>query len=624
MGSSKRRAIYYGINVIVLATLIVGMAYVLIRLNATPSITNNPPFKPSAPSGFTSGSAGSAYTYTILGTDPDGDQVKYTFDWGDGTTTDTIYVDSGASASVSHSWITPGTYTVMVRTTDNNGATSSWSAVLTVAIASVSNNPPATPSVPSGSTSGTAGTSYTYSASASDSDGDQIKYTFDWGDGTTTDTSFVASGVSGSAPHSWSSAGTYSVKARATDNNGATSSWGTALTVTITTAVTSNPPAAPSVPSGSTSGTTGTFYTYSTSATDPDGDQVKYTFDWGDNTTTENSFVASGVSSSAQHSWSSAGTYSVKAKTTDNNGATSSWSSALTVTITAPVTNNPPATPSTPSGTTSGSTSTSYSYSTSATDPDGNQVKYTFDWGDNTSTTDTAFVNSGTSASASHSWSSAGTYSVKARATDNNGATSSWSTALTVTITGGGTDTSKYGFETSTMGWKNQTWVDSQAITAVTQTTTKAKLGLGSIQCTVNLIGGDANKGKGEAYVEDMRVPASKPNGATAPVNLSAATVTVWVYLPAAAVGDISKPNGIQLFFKDSSWKSAYSTWYNIGTDLPTDTWSQVTVNIATESWPYTENPDFTNIVQVGVKIGAGTDSVATFSGNIWIDAFNW
>ena len=124
------------------------------------------------------------------------------------------------------------------------------------------------------------------------------------------------------------------------------------------------------------------------------------------------------------HKWTVASgstkTFSVRAKATDESGMESSWSSPLSVTITDPTDgNNPPATPSVPSGSTSGSSGTSYSYSTKATDPDGDKVKYTFDWGDGT-TSVTSLVSSGTSASASHIWTVASgstkTFSVRAKA----------------------------------------------------------------------------------------------------------------------------------------------------------------------------------------------------------------
>lgn len=382
---------------------------------------------------------------------------------------------------------------------------------------------------------------------------------------------------------------------------------------------TNNPPSTPSAPSGSTSGAAGSAYTYTISNTDPDGDQVKYTFDWGDGTTTDTGYVDSGSSAGVSHAWPTLGTYTVKVLTTDNNGATSSWSEVLTVTI-AVAGNNPPAAPSAPFGSTSGTTGVSYTYSVSATDSDGDKVKYTFDWGDNT-TTETSLVASGASSSARHTWSSAGTYSVKAMTTDNKGATSSWSTALTVTITGAGTDSSRYNFEVSAQGWTHQTWTDSQAITSIIRTTSLSKLGSGSIKCTVNLIGGHANNSKGEAWVDMRNDP---PQGVAVPTNLSNATVTVWVYLPAEAVGDNSRPNGIQIFFKDSGWASKYSSWNNIGTDLPTGQWSQVTVNTATENWAYEGGCNMSDVISVGVKIGAGTGSTENFSGYIYIDAFNW
>jgi hypothetical protein len=100
----------------------------------------------------------------------------------------------------------------------------------------LSNRAPTTPSIPSyGPTTGTVGTSYSYSTSATDPDGDQVKYTFDWGDETTSVTNLVNSDETGSASHSWNVAGTYQVKSRATDSKGASSGWSNALSVSITT-----------------------------------------------------------------------------------------------------------------------------------------------------------------------------------------------------------------------------------------------------------------------------------------------------------------------------------------------------------------------------------------------------
>ena len=388
--------------------------------------SSTPPTVPSIPSGPISGNTGTSYSYSTSATAPDGDQVKYTFDWGDGTTSTTDLVNSGTSANASHSWSTAGTYQVKAMATDSKSATSGWSNPLAVSI--TEKGTPTVPSIPSGPISGNKGTSYSYSTLATDPDGDQVKYTFDWGDGTTSTTDLVNSGTSANASHSWSTARTYLVKAKATDNKSVTSGWSNTLTVSIT--YLNRAPTVPSIPSGPILGNTGTSYSYSTLATDPDGDLVKYTFDWGDGTTSTTNFVNSGKSASVFHKWTTLGTYQVKAMATDSKSAFSGWSSPMTLTI---VGNSPPNTPSIPTGPISGKVKTFYSYSTSATDPDGNQVKYTFDWGDGTKSV-TNVVNSGKSASAYHQWTTLGTYQVKAMATDSKGAFSGWSSPMTFII----------------------------------------------------------------------------------------------------------------------------------------------------------------------------------------------
>jgi N-acetylneuraminic acid mutarotase len=101
-------------------------------------------------------------------------------------------------------------------------------------------------------------------------------------------------------------------------------------------------PNPPSTPTGSTSGLVSTTYNYATSATDPNGDQVKYGWDWnGDGTVDEwSGLVASGTADSRPHTWSTAGTYSVKVKAEDGRGAQSGWSAAISVVISAPASSN--------------------------------------------------------------------------------------------------------------------------------------------------------------------------------------------------------------------------------------------------------------------------------------------
>lgn len=100
---------------------------------STPSI-NNPPYRPERPSGPILGHIDEDYTFTTVSRDPDGDSIMYVFDWGDGSTSATEYVPSGAPVSLSHSWSKPGTYSIRVMAKDNRGAVSSWSLSATIQI----------------------------------------------------------------------------------------------------------------------------------------------------------------------------------------------------------------------------------------------------------------------------------------------------------------------------------------------------------------------------------------------------------------------------------------------------------------------------------------------------------
>jgi hypothetical protein len=173
--------------------------------------------------------------------------------------------------------------------------------------------------------SGKVGTAVQLSGSAT---GGASPYSFAWdlsNDGQYDD-------ATGATPsYTWTTAGTYAIGLKVTDNVAATS---TDTAQVIITAVNHNPNI-PSKPSGPTSGTTGNSYTFSTNTTDQDNDKVKYGWDWnGDGIVDEwSSLVASGTIDSRSHSWSSTRTYHVQVKAEDEHSVQSGWSPVLNVTI---------------------------------------------------------------------------------------------------------------------------------------------------------------------------------------------------------------------------------------------------------------------------------------------------
>jgi hypothetical protein len=237
----------------------------------------------------------------------------------------------------------------------------------------------------------------------------------------------------------------------ATDSKGATSTWSGILAVSITGSDANQAPYAPYTPWGSTAGKSGNSYEYSVYAIDPDGDRVKYTFDWGDGTTSTTALVSSGTEASASHKWSvppnTQKTFNVRAMATDERGKTSDWSIARVVIMVGPRINYPPTTASTPVGPTSGVTGTTYSYTTSATDPDGDTIQYIFCWVDETITT--GFYPSGAVVTASHSWNNAGVFDVRVIAVDSHGQSAEeiWEAPLRVTIKGPSINAQELGLE---------------------------------------------------------------------------------------------------------------------------------------------------------------------------------
>jgi hypothetical protein len=103
---------------------------------------------------------------------------------------------------------------------------------------------------------------------------------------------------------------------------------------TLTIGEESPPPNTPDVPEGPNSGNADTSYTYSASATDPEGDQISYLFDWDDGTYSEwTSLINSGQTASASHTWQSSGSYQIRVKAKDEHGVQSDWSDPLPITM---------------------------------------------------------------------------------------------------------------------------------------------------------------------------------------------------------------------------------------------------------------------------------------------------
>lgn len=312
-----------------------------------------------------------------------------TIDFGDG---------SAASGPIAtHLYVTPGTYTVTATVKDTYGA----SATATQPV-NVINQPPIA-QLSLSATTGIAGlSSFTAStAASSDPDGTIASSAINFGDGT------VVSGPT--ASHFYTNAGTYTVTATVTDNLNATSS----KTQTVTVSANVAPVVQLSAPQTAVAGVTNVSVS-TAGSTAPNGSITSTIISFGDG------FSAS--SATANHQYAAAGSYTISAKVTDNFGVSSTKSASITVTSS--VAPSVQLSLSTASGVAPVAVAATTAGSTAA---NGSIASTTINFGDGTVIS---------AASASHTYSSAGSYVVTATVTDNLGMSGTATKVVTVTPAG--------------------------------------------------------------------------------------------------------------------------------------------------------------------------------------------
>jgi hypothetical protein len=94
--------------------------------------SNAPPGAPII-NGPNSGKPGRSYDFTFVAVDPEGDNISYEINWGDGTVDNWFGpVESNVVITRSHTWKTKGTYTIQARAKDVHGAVGEWGTLMVV------------------------------------------------------------------------------------------------------------------------------------------------------------------------------------------------------------------------------------------------------------------------------------------------------------------------------------------------------------------------------------------------------------------------------------------------------------------------------------------------------------
>lgn len=222
--------------------------------------------------------------------DADPDSLRFTWDWGDGTFNVTNHApnqDVQTTSSVRHQWPTtgaPATYPVIVWVDDGiNYAGHNVSASVNADIVPAGVNVPPTellivnPPLPAYTNE-----DLVFNTSAVDSDGDELVFCIEFGDGT----SAVATLPSGETAkqyvdftHSYSATDTYTVTLWVNDSTGPADHNSTTTTSLV---VTENSPPVILLPSSLYAGYNRTFTVTPTQCKDSDGDLLEIWYEWGD------------------------------------------------------------------------------------------------------------------------------------------------------------------------------------------------------------------------------------------------------------------------------------------------------------------------------------------------------
>jgi aryl-phospho-beta-D-glucosidase BglC (GH1 family) len=354
---------------------------------------------------------------TINATASDADGTVSKVDFYNGST----LLGSSTSSPYSFVWsnVASGTYTLTAKATDNAGAVTTSSAITVVVSATPNTAPTVSITSPANGASFTAPASITINATAADADGTVSNVAFYNGS--------TLLGTDASSPYSFAwnnvAAGTYSLTARATDNSGAITT-STAVSITVSSAPNVLPTVSITAPATNATYTAPANITMNATAADADGTISSVAFYNG------STLLGSDASSPYSFVWNNvaAGTYSLTARATDNNGGVTT-SAIVSITVNPGAPNQPPTVSITnPANGASFTAPASITINATAADADGTVSSVAFYNG-------SALLGSDATSPYSFVWNNvaAGTYNLTAIATDNSGATTT-SAVITITV----------------------------------------------------------------------------------------------------------------------------------------------------------------------------------------------
>ncbi len=338
-------------------------ATVIIPGNAPP-VFGNPPIIATPSTGITTGMT---VYFQANAFDVNGDAIYYSWDFGD------TYTALGAIAT--HKYTSAGAYTVTVTITDGLEGSPAQTATKEVPVAL--NVPPVLSIAPYKTVIKSVLT--TFNATASDGNGDPLRYTWYWGDGPSGNPAGPPTVTTVPlAQHTYTLYKTYTLELYADDLTGLLGH-NVSVTQIVKADGVTPPTSVTDVVTPHAYCYAGQSLTFTGSAQDPGGDAMQFDFVFGDGTDTivNNPPTAANqvVTNSSTHVYAAPGTFAAYMSATDGLSTTSSPTITITVNL-----NHTPSMP--PQTAKSANQRVALSFSASATDLDSDPLRYTWNFGD--------------------------------------------------------------------------------------------------------------------------------------------------------------------------------------------------------------------------------------------------
>ncbi|WP_456402818.1 PKD domain-containing protein [Persephonella sp.] len=378
-------------------------------------ITVNSPNRSPIINSFTatpnSGVAPLTVDFSISVSDPDNDPLTCYIDT-DNNGTDDITISNCRDNIKSYTYSTPGSYKAVLKVSD--GSVTISSNLINIVV-NTPNYPPVINTFSGNPSSGSAPLTVNFSYSVSDPNGDPITCRFDF-DGDNNIDRTIQNCSSGTENYTFNNPGNFNSVLTVSDGRSISQK---TVNITVSQPI-NNPPSKPII-SGPATGYVGIPYSFTASSTDPEGDQITYSFSWGDGT-------SSGFGSKNQTKiWNQGGTYCIKAIAKDSKGNLSPQSDCHYITIT----NRPPTISNFSASPTSGNPPLDVTFNIQVTDPEGDQVTCHLDI-DNDGINDYTLTNC-RNQNITHTYNTVGLYTAKLTAVDSAGNKSSKNLTINVT-----------------------------------------------------------------------------------------------------------------------------------------------------------------------------------------------